>query len=213
MTVVLIIITAGILLTMGTIAMTQHRIDASDSVAGKTLETLKSEYDEICSERDSLLIERQVTCNGDSSKYSKQDRLNELDALYLEYRKAIRKQDMRSILEQGELQLWKEELDFQLNYAEAPEFDPTGRGRLEKKIAIVLLSKLENDLNDKSTSDIDLYREFEIMKSAYYASDQVYTENPENPQDESEKLLTRISDANYTVFDFAKEFGIVVDAL
>lgn len=206
--IVVLIVTANTLM-----AKPEKVVIEEKNISGKTLEELKGEFKKINDERDILLLDRQNNYDGYSNNYPKQDRLNELDELNSLYEKNIRKLDMRNILEQGELQAWEESLKFSLEYNTSSELDPDGRKQLECKIGLILISKLKDSMKNKDKSNIDLYKEFEVVKQAFRASDRICGSESINSVVEGEKLLERISTQKYTISDFAKEFDIPIDKI
>lgn len=212
--IILPILIVVVLITATILTAKPEKVAVDDTnMSGKTLEELKSEFRKINDERDTLLMDRQNNYSDNAHKYPKKDRLNELDDLYTLCEKKIRRLDMRNILEQGELQDWDDELRFQLKYSTSPELDPDGRKQLECKIGLILTSKLKESIQNKGKTDLDLYREFEIVKLAFRASDRIYGQKPANPIAEGENLLEKISNPKYTIYDFAKEYDIPTDKI
>lgn len=212
--IILPILIIVILITATILTAKPEKVAIDDTnLSGKTLEELKSEFKKINDERDILLMDRQNNYSDNTHKYPKNDRLNELDDIYLLCEKKIRMLDMRNILEQGELQDWDDELKFQLKYSTSPELDPDGRKQLECEIGLILISKLKESMQNKEKTDLDLYREFETVKMSFRASDRIYGQKPDDPVAEGKSLLERISNPKYTIYDFAKEFDIPIEKI
>lgn len=143
----------------------------------------------------------------------KQGRLSVLDEYSVQYTKEIRKREMRSILTEAYLLELEDNIQFNLKYAATPEGDPDGRQQLVLSTALVLLSKLKESVHNSKKSDLELYIEYEIFDEAWVVESTIFYQGATDSKGEGDRLLQRISDPDYTLYDFADEFDIQIDML